>query len=138
MARGDAALGSQRKVFAQTLRLAKIGQVVGVVLDRAVAHERRWHVRIAHGPARDGRRRGYVSVQQRRWYRKRFRVVLESERLLIRRQHRLGVHFHRDQVPHGVGVFGAIETMQAGGPARVHVRAAARSISDSSQSATAS
>ena len=117
----DAAFGSQGKVFAQTLRLAKIRLVVGIIFHRAVAHEHRRHVRIAHGPARDGRRRGYVPVQQCRRYRKRFRVVLESERLLIRRQHRLGVHVHRDQIPHGVGVFGAIQTMQAGGPARVHV-----------------
>ena len=85
-------------------------------------HERRWDGGIAHGPARDGRRGGYVAIEQRRLNRERFGIVLEPERLFIRRQHGLRVDIDGHQIPHGVGVFGPIETMQAGGPARVHVR----------------
>ena len=62
VARGNTAFGSQRKVFAQTLRLAEIRLVVCIIFHCAVAHECWWHVGIAHGPARDGRRRGYVPV----------------------------------------------------------------------------
>ena len=59
--------------------------------------------------------------KQCRLHRKRLGIVLEPERLGIRRQHRLRVHIHRDQIAHCVGVFGAIETMQAGRMARVHM-----------------
>ena len=33
-----------------------------------------------------------------------------------------GIDINPDQVAHGVGIFGAIETMQAGGAARIHMR----------------
>src|SRR4051812_12277623 len=59
---GNATFGSQGEVFTQTLRLAKICLIIGIVFHRAVAHEHRGKVRIADRPSRDRGRSGYVPV----------------------------------------------------------------------------
>ena len=120
MARRYAALRPKGKVFAQPLGLAKVVLVVSATFERAVADEGRRDVRVADGAARNGRRRGDVSIEQRGLNGKRIGVVFETEGLFIRRQHRLRVNFDSEQVADGVRVFGAIETVQAGGTAGVH------------------
>ena len=55
VARGDAAFRSQGKIFPQAFRLAKIGLIVGIALESAIADERRWDGGIAYGPRLHGR-----------------------------------------------------------------------------------
>ena len=74
--------------------------------------------RRADGEPADLARRRDVLIEQRRRQLADVDVV-EAVARVVARQHRRGVHFEREQVAHGVLVFGPVQPVEGLGPARV-------------------
>ena len=121
MARHDPAARPERKFLSEPLVLPQPCGLVRVVFQRGVALEPRGNRRIADDKPRNLRGRGEIAVQQRGLHRQGVGVGVESERLFVGRQHGLRVDFHSKQVTNRIGVFSAVEPMEFGCPAGIHM-----------------
>ena len=96
----------------------------GVLLQVLVDGEdlgRRGEVRVAHREPADLPRRRQVALGQHGRHRQHVGDVVEAEARVVGRQQRPGVDVEGEQVADGVGVLGAVQTVDGGAPARVRV-----------------
>ena len=106
VANQHSAAGAKRQTF-DVLILRRIAR-------RNVGRFRR-RLPIADRHAGDPRRRRRIGFQQRRRDRQRTRDVVKASGRIVRRQKRRGIDLEIQQVADGIGVFGAVQTMENDG-----------------------
>jgi hypothetical protein len=82
-------------------------------VPRFVRNRRTWRGRlqIADGERADALRGGEVALEQQRRDAEHVRVVVEARARVVRRQHRRDVDLEREEIAHGIRVFGAVQAM---------------------------
>ena len=100
----DAAAGAERQPL-DVVVLRRVG--------RHLEHLLRRRAHVAHREPADLARGGEVGLHQRRRHRQRAGDVVEAARRVVGGQERAGVHLERQQIANRVGVFGAVQAVQA-------------------------